>query len=208
MSLLTVPPTTITFPVSIESLFYNKTCYNTSVSGFEVIDTWYFETLHTVPKTSEWSDSKGGLNGICLLIFLSHLSFLPPAPGVSVIADSHSNLGSHVRGGLWAKKRRRVIRKKSCCILYEPRPVRRHMGKYNTFYIFALFKKKKIGILYVLTCIHFFRSLCCCVRKEWDGGKELWTLPRSSSSGCSLFCVIFSLSRPSYGRHSSRYELR
>lgn len=52
----------------------------------------------------------------------------------------------------------------------------------------------------------FVRSLCCCVRREWDAGKGLWTRPRSSSSGCSLFCVTFSLSRPSCGRRSDRYE--
>lgn len=51
------------------------------------------------------------------------------------------------------------------------------------------------------------RSLCCCVRKGWGGGKKPWTLPRSSFSGSSLLCVIYSLSSPSYGRHS-RYEIK
>lgn len=53
---------------------------------------------------------------------------------------------------------------------------------------------------------YFVRSLCCCVRRGWDAGKGLWTRPHSSSSGCSLFCVIFSPSRPSCGRRSDRYE--
>lgn len=55
-------------------------------------------------------------------------------------------------------------------------------------------------INYVMWLMSLVRSWWWCVRKGWGGGRELWTLPHSSFSGSWLFCVRYSLSRPSYGR--------
>lgn len=78
----------------------------------------------------------------------------------------------------------------------------------NTAAVISISSAAPGGITYcALWCLPV-RSLCCCARRGWGGGNEPWTLPRSSFSGSSLLCVRYSLSSPSYGRRSARYEIK
>lgn len=83
-------------------------------------------------------------------------------------------------------------------------------GKFLKSYILSGAQHERMAffLMFWPFSFSFVRSCCCYVRRVWDGQKEQWTLPLSSSSGFSLSCVTSYLFRRCYERHSGWYDIK